>query len=121
MSNVTVRYRIKNSQQILEIKRFGDSFSDSNLVLVIKRNNLTYSRYTVIASKVVGGAVQRNRCKRRIRHRADNILDKIKPCFDLLFIARQATLSCSPTELDNSIYTLLSRANLLDTDEFANK
>lgn len=112
---MTVGYRIKNSQQIFEIKRFGDSFSDSYLVLVFKQNDLSYSRFAVIASKaVVGGAVQRNRCKRRIRSRAISYIEKIKPCYDLLFIARQATLNCSPVELDMSFYTLLYRARLLD-------
>jgi len=115
VSNVTAGYRIKNSQQILEVKRFGDSFSDSQLVLVYKRNNLGYSRYAVIASKSVGGAVQRNRCKRRMRSRANGYLDKIKPGYDMLFIARQATLHCSPIELDMSFYTLLNRAKLLET------
>lgn len=116
MNNVPERYRIKSSQQILEIKRFGDSFSDSNLVLVKKRNKLCYPRYAVIASKTVGGAVQRNRCKRRLRNRANEYLDKIKPDYDILLIARQATLNCSPAELDRTFYNLFKKAKLLEAE-----
>ena len=113
MNNVQVRYWIKSSQEILYLKRFGESFSDSNLVLIKKRNELGYSRYAVIASKAVGGAVQRNRCKRRIRNRINRFIKLCRPDVDLLFIARLPLLESSSDELDQSIYTLINSAGLL--------
>ena len=115
MNNVPVRYRIKNSQEILDIKNFGESFSDSALVLVIKQNDLGYSRFAVIASKAVGGAVQRNRCKRRLRNRVRGLIQKITPDYDLLFIARLPLLTVIPSVLDKSIFKLLDRAKMMVT------
>lgn len=114
MSNVSIRNRIKSSQDILEIKNSGESFSDSNLVLIVKPNNLGYSRYTAIASKAVGGAVSRNRCKRRIRNRADRMINRIPSGVDFLLIARLPLLHVSPLELDHSISKLFRRAGLLE-------
>lgn len=112
MNDVPVRYRIKSSQEILEVKNFGESFSDSNLVLVFRQNDLGFSRYAVIASKAVGGAVQRNRCKRRLRNRADRFIQNLAQDVDLLLIARLPLLSLTPKELDLSVKRLLTRAKL---------
>ena len=114
MSNVSIRNRIKSSQDILEIKNSGKSFSDSNLVLIVKPNNLGFSRYTAIASKAVGGAVSRNRCKRRLRNRADRMLEMIPCGIDFLLIARLPLLQVSPLELDRSMTKLFKRAGLLE-------
>ena len=114
MGNVLQKNRIKNSQDILEIKNSGESFSDSNLVLIIKPNDLEYSRYTAIASKAVGGAVRRNRCKRRLRSRADKVLHLIPCGTDFLLIARLPLLHASPVDVDQSVMKLFRRAGLLD-------
>lgn len=114
MSNVSPRNRIKSSQDILEIKNSGKSFSDSNLVLIVKPNDLDFSRYAAIASKAVGGAVSRNRCKRRMRSRADSFLSEIPSGIDFLLIARLPLLHVSPLDVDHSIIKLFKRAGLLE-------
>jgi ribonuclease P protein component len=44
------------------------------------------------ATRKVGGAVQRNRCKRRLREAARLLLPELgRPGFDYVFIARQGT------------------------------
>jgi ribonuclease P protein component len=47
------------------------------------------------ATRKIGGAVQRNRAKRRLRQAARLILPRhARPGWDYVFIARAATLSC---------------------------
>jgi ribonuclease P protein component len=62
------------------------------------------------ASKKVGGAVQRNRAKRRLRAAADRVLpDRAAPGWDLVLIARQATPDRPFDELTRDLARALDR------------
>ena len=82
------------------------------MVLVFVPNGLDYSRAAVLASKAVGGAVQRNRCKRILRARLAQFWAEIKPGFDILIVARKHLLVSTPSEVDQSFQKLLVRAGL---------
>jgi len=104
--------RIKSSQEIRAIRQSGQSVSDERMVLVFVPNGLDYSRAAVLASKAVGGAVQRNRCKRILRARLAQFWAEIKPGFDILIVARKHLLVSTPSEVDQSFQKLLVRAGL---------
>lgn len=106
-------YRLKNSQEIQAIRQEGRSFSDRFGVLVVMTNDLEITRVAVIASKSVGGAVQRNRCKRLLRSRVNNNWAEMKQGFDILLIARKKLLEASPDEVDVSVRHLLGMAGLI--------
>lgn len=74
---------------------------------------LETSRYAVIASRSVGGAVERNRCKRRIRSRVTRMASRIAPGFDFLVIARIACLVVEPDSLDKTFEQVFTRAGIL--------
>ena len=82
------------------------------MALVFLPNGLNYSRAAVLASKAVGGAVQRNRCKRILRARLAHSWVEIKPGFDILVVARKHLLVSTPSEVDQSFQKLLVRAGL---------
>jgi ribonuclease P protein component len=103
---------LKNSQEIHAIRRSGQSVSDERMALVFHPNGLAYSRAAVLASKAVGGAVQRNRCKRILRARLAHSWEEIKPGFDILVIARKRLLESTPAEVDQTFQELLVRAGL---------
>jgi len=103
---------IKSSQEIHAIRRSGQSVSDERMALVVHPNGLAYSRAAVLASKAVGGAVQRNRCKRILRARLAQYAAEIKPGFDILVVARKRLLVSTPSEVDQSFQKLLLRAGL---------
>lgn len=67
-------------------------------------------------SKEAGKAVVRNRIRRLLREIARTVL--VKPGWDIVFIARKATSAADYHQLEKSIVTLLSQADLLaDQDE----
>ena len=82
------------------------------MALVFLPNGLDYSRAAVLASKAVGGAVQRNRCKRILRVHLAQFWAEIKPGFDILIVARKHLLVSTPSEVDQSFQKLLVRAGL---------
>ena len=104
--------RIKSSQEIRAIRQSGQSVSDERMALVFLPNGLNYSRAAVLASKAVGGAVQRNRCKRILRARLAQFWAEIKPGFDILIVARKHLLVSTPSEVDQSFQKLIVRAGL---------
>ncbi|MGV8050386.1 MAG: ribonuclease P protein component [Anaerolineaceae bacterium] len=106
-------YRLKSSQEIQAIRQKGKSFSDQFVVEVVMVNDLKITRVAVIASKSVGGAVQRNRCKRLLRSRVNNNWAEMKQGVDILLIARKKLLEASPDEVDVSVRHLLGMAGLI--------
>ena len=108
---------LHSSQEIRAVRTEGNSFSNRFMVLVVKSNLLNQLRYAVIASKSVGGAVERNRCKRRIRSRMAKFGAKISTGNDLLIIARSALLTVSPVDLDQAFEQLLVKARLLNKND----
>ncbi|MEL7625739.1 MAG: ribonuclease P protein component [Anaerolineaceae bacterium] len=105
--------RLRSSQEISAIRKEGQSFSSRNFVLLVKPNLLDTIRYAVIASRRVGGAVERNRCKRRLRSRVTRLAPKITPGNDLLIIARIACLETEPEILDKAFEQVFIQAGLI--------
>lgn len=67
-------------------------------------------RYGVTASRKVGGAVVRNRAKRRLRALAESLLPALaRPGYDFVLIARPETASRSYELLISDLKTALSR------------
>ncbi len=104
---------LRSSQEISAIRKEGRSFSNRYFVLVVRANKLDISRYAVIASRSVGGAVERNRCKRRIRSRVARLAGKMIPGNDLLIIARIACLTIEPGLLDTTFDQMFTQAGLI--------
>ena len=74
---------------------------------------MTHTRIGLVASKSVGGAVPRNRAKRRLRAELSAQSTHITAGWDLVFVARRPILDCSAQTLSEAVTELLSRARLL--------
>jgi ribonuclease P protein component len=74
------------------------------------RSDSSSIRYGLTASRKVGGAVQRNRARRRLRALAIELLPQanLPPC-DIVLIARTATVTRSFTDLRHDIAQALSK------------
>jgi len=100
---------LKDSRKIQQVKQEGESVANSLAILMIKANDLQTIRYAVIASRSVGGAVQRNRCRRRLRARAIENLKRLEVSMDCLLIARKKLLYAEPREVDTAVQDLFNR------------
>ena len=100
---------LKDPRIIQQVKQEGESVANSLAILVRKSNDLQTIRYAVIASRSVGGAVQRNRCRRRLRARAVKNLKRLEVGMDCLLIARKKLLIAEPREVDTAVQDLFSR------------
>ena len=80
-------------------------------------NDLAHSRFAVVAGRVTGNAVQRNRAKRVIRAVLNDLLPQVAPGWDLIFIARRPMQTASYQQAQVSTRHLLGRAQLLIEDK----
>ena len=110
-------FSLKSSQDIQSVRQNGNSYANVWLVLVAARNDLEATRAAIIASKTVGGAVQRNRCKRVLRARVNRFSGELRQGFDILLIARRRLLDAKPIEIDQAVHGLLVKAGLINRDD----
>ena len=80
---------LRKKEDFNVIYKAGKSIPDRYIVLFYKRNDLPYSRTAFLASKKVGNSVQRNRAKRLMKESYRLNEERIRPGFDLIFIARK--------------------------------
>ena len=87
--------------------RKGDS-SENSSGASMEKNMLIRIGYT--ASKKVGGAVERNRARRRLRAVVAKIIpDHAKPGYDFILIARKGTLTRPFSELQKDLVKSLKQ------------
>ena len=104
------RYRLTGSKQFSQIHREGRSAANRFLVIRFLSNGLDRSRFGFLVSKRVGNAVVRNKVKRRLREAVR--LTQVKPGWDAIFIARNATGRATYQELKQATGDLLQRSRL---------
>ncbi|MDR0753125.1 MAG: ribonuclease P protein component [Holosporaceae bacterium] len=85
-------FRIRRRVDFVRVSQRGFYWRTNSIVVQCYLNNLDTYRVGFTASKKVGNAVVRNRCKRRIRAVADAILNSLALAgVDYVFIARKST------------------------------
>jgi ribonuclease P protein component len=95
------------------IGRHGTATSTSLLVLRSLRTDRVETRIGLSTPRTLGGAVQRNRVRRRLRALLrERVGSRIGPGWDLLLIARPPAADASHAELGAAIDALLDRSKI---------
>jgi ribonuclease P protein component len=106
--------RLKKARDFQRVRQQGRSVSNARLTLgwVPNASDAWRSGYTV--GKRVGGAVTRNRVKRRLREiiRHEIKAGHLVPGYDLVWIARPGAAQATYQELAADVVQLLQRARL---------
>ena len=89
-------------------------YANSFLVLYAKRNRLNTNRVGVTVSKKLGGAVVRNRVRRRLRevYRLQESL--FSPGWDIVVVARSRCISADFEKLTRAYLALAEKAGILE-------
>ena len=95
------------------MRRFGKSYAHSTVVLIALPNNLGLVRIGVLASKAIGGAVQRNRAKRLIRSALQGLLPQITAGVDIVLLARRPIIKVKSANLIPIFETLMKKAKVI--------
>lgn len=84
------------------------------MVLYCRKNRLDRNRLGLTASVKLGGAVVRNRAKRRLREVYRLNSHSISQGYDLILVARRRTGTASWNELNETFLKLCRKLNLLE-------
>lgn len=103
-------YSLKKNAQFKYVRRRGASSGSHEAVLLYVRAGALKVGFSV--GKKVGGAVVRNRVKRRMREAVSPLLPRMKRGL-YVFIARQPAAEADFARLCRSMQNLLRRQNLL--------
>ncbi|NLG89453.1 MAG: ribonuclease P protein component [Clostridiaceae bacterium] len=82
-------HRLKKNAEFQRIYRKGSYIATKTLVAYIKPNNLKETRIGITVSKKYGKSVKRNRIRRLISESFRLLKDKVKPGYDIVFVARK--------------------------------
>lgn len=106
--------RLTRSIDFQRVRRLGKSFAHPLLILITAPNELPLTRIGISVSRAVGGAVARNRVKRRLRACLDENLAGLPSGWDLVLVARRPLLAAEYTQICSAVFTLLRRAGLVE-------
>ena len=111
---------MQHTQSLCENNRFralyarGKSAAAPSLVVYARKNRLkTISRMGITCSVKLGGAVQRNRMRRRLREAYRLQESQFAPGYDIVIVARSRCMKCSFDALQGDMIELFSKLGLL--------
>ena len=105
--------RLRRPDQFQRARREGRSWDTPLLLLQAVNNRRRATRCGFVVSTRIGGAVERNRAKRRVREAVRLAYHFIPPSWDLVFVIRSPAVSTTEfTQLQALIEHLLRRAGL---------
>ena len=95
---------LRNQNDFNRVYKKGKSKGSKYVVILFLKNNLDYSRFAFVASKKVGNSVKRNRARRLMREAFRSFSYKMKPGYDVVFVARNTIEGCSEEEVQRCMY-----------------
>jgi len=111
--------RLRRRSEFLAVASTGQKWVTPGMIVQIRPDNsFPHFRYGLTASRKVGGAVQRNRARRRLRALAEQILPQLVAEFglgtpvssvDLVLIARTHTIGRSFDDLQADLRWAIKR------------
>lgn len=107
------RFRLTRATDFERVRRNGKSYAHPFIVLLVSGNASPEIHIGILASRSLGGAVIRNRSKRRMRAIVNEILPNIQPGYNMVFILRPPLVQASFEELRNATHQVLRRAGVL--------
>ena len=104
---------LKKNHEFRRLYQKGASAVAGSMVLYCRKNRLGHNRLGVTVSVKLGGAVVRNRARRRLREVYRLNSPRLSQGWDLILVARGRTLGASWKELNDSFLRLRRKLGLL--------
>lgn len=105
---------LNQNSQFRRLYRRGKNAVRPSLVFYTLPNRNLGFRLGITAGKKVGGAVQRNRAKRRLRALVRTYMPKFKPNTDLVIVARSRTVTAAFEKLEKDFTAAGKMVGILD-------
>jgi len=103
---------LKKNHEFKRLYNKGKSAASQCAVVYCRRNGRSENRLGVTVSTKLGGAVQRNRIRRRLKEIYRLNEDNLLPGYDIVIVARMRSRFAGYRELESSVVSLFSKLNL---------
>ena len=104
---------IRKPADFAALQRDGTSRAHPLLIVRSVRNGVECTRYAFSTGRRLGGAVVRNRVRRRLREIVRFLAPRVETGWDVLIVARPDSASASYRQLCESLTRLLARSGIL--------
>jgi len=105
--------RLRRSADFARVRQQGTRRKHYHLLINCAENDLSYNRYGFVTNKRVGGAVVRNRTKRRLREATYQIHPHLHQGYDIVVIARPSLVEQPFEELLRILNKLFCQFDLV--------
>ncbi len=105
---------LKKNHEFRRLYQKGASAVAGSMVLYCRKNRLGHNRLGVTVSVKLGGAVVRNRARRRLREVYRLSSPRLSQGWDLILVGRGRTLTASWKELNDTFLRLSRKLGLLE-------
>jgi ribonuclease P protein component len=103
---------LKKNFEFMRAYKKGRFFVGKYLILYLVPNRKGNSRLGIAASKKIGKSVRRNRYRRLIKENYRLIEDRVKPGFDMVFVARSQDILPKFNDVKKEMKFLLKRLDV---------
>ncbi|MBO4473230.1 MAG: ribonuclease P protein component [Clostridia bacterium] len=111
------KYRLTASRSFDYLYRHGAVYKNALLVLYVAKSKLSIPKVGFSVGKKVGGAVQRNRTKRRLREAFRLELGKVAQDRSYVVVARTGSAERTYDELREALLSLLRQAGVYSAED----
>ena len=99
---------LRSTRDFAALQERSRGRSHALLSVRMRRNELGHDRYGIATSRKLGGAVIRNRVRRRIRAIVRTEQQPARAGWDILVVARGASVTASYTDLRSTLLALIA-------------
>ena len=111
------QYRLTASRSFDYLYRHGAVYKNALLILYVAKSKIPLPKVGFSVGKKVGGAVQRNRTKRRLREAFRLELGKVAKNRSYVVVARTGSAERTYDELKTALIALLKQANAYSAED----
>ena len=104
---------LKKNHEFKRLYNKGKSAASQCAVIYSRRNGGSGNRIGFTVSKKIGGAVQRNRVRRRLKEIYRLNEERLAPGYDIVIVARVRSRFVGYHELESSVVALLKKLNIM--------
>ena len=105
---------LKENHEFRRLYQKGASAVSGPMVIYCRRNKLGHNRLGITVSVKLGGAVVRNRARRRLREVYRLNSPKLRQGYDIILVARSRTVTAKWPELNSMFLKCCRKLDLLE-------
>ena len=104
---------LKKNYEFKRLYNRGKSSASQYVAVYCKQNGTASSRLGITVSGKIGGAVIRNRIRRRLKEIYRTNEKSLKPGFDIVIAARRKCIDATYHEIETSVFAVFRKLSLL--------